>query len=68
MVNDTIKQKILGALNQKPEGMTIQDLSRELKVTRITITKYVQGLLGAEEVLERRVGVYRFLSLNKEKK
>ena len=68
MVNDTIKQKIVSALNQKPEGMTIQDLSRELKVTRITITKYVQGLLGAEEVLERRVGVYRFLSLNKEKK
>ncbi len=68
MVIDNIKHRILEVLHQNAEGMTIQDLSRHLKVTRITTTKYVHELLGAATISERRVGVYRFLSLNKEKK
>jgi predicted transcriptional regulator len=53
---EQIKEKIIELLRKHPEGLTIQDLAKELKVHRQTVTKYVLELKGAGIVIRKRVG------------
>jgi len=58
---DEIKKKIMNILKQHPDGLSIAELSRLLKMSRITTSKYVLFLEGAGEVRCRKVGVYKLI-------
>jgi DNA-binding IclR family transcriptional regulator len=51
-----IKKAIIELLQKHPEGLTIQQISNELKISRITTAKYIHELLGAEIIYQRKVG------------
>jgi len=50
------KKKILEILENHPEGLTIESLSRIANAHRQTVTKYLFWLNGAGVVYRRRVG------------
>lgn len=57
------KKAVLKVLKENPKGLTIQDISKKAKMSRITATVYIQGLLGEGVLSERRVGAYRMIYL-----
>ena len=55
------KNKILDLLKSHKEGLTVAQISRELKIHRNTVTVYVRELIGEKEVIERDVGKAKLL-------
>jgi len=53
---EKIKKNILELLKKRTEGLTIQDISAELKLHRQTVTKYLFELKGADLIIQRRIG------------
>jgi len=53
------KDVILKILNEHPEGLTIQGVSKKGKMSRITATIYLHELLGEKRIIERKIGAYR---------
>jgi predicted transcriptional regulator len=53
---ENLKKKIIEILKYHPEGLTIQDLSKILKVHRQTVTKYVLVLEATGMIYRRRIG------------
>ena len=51
-----IKEEIIRILENHPEGLTIQALSKRIGVSRHTVTKYVFELKGSGVIYRRRVG------------
>ncbi|MBI5871496.1 MarR family transcriptional regulator [archaeon] len=62
----TIEKGILLLLKQHPEGPTITDLSKMLKLHRATVTKYIMFLVGLGIVKRRRVGAVTLHYLKEE--
>lgn len=61
MLQPDTKSQILQALKENHYGLTIEDIAKLLKLNRITVTKYVHELLGAQSIHERKIGGYRLL-------
>jgi predicted transcriptional regulator len=57
------KETILKILREHPDGLTIQEISKLGKMSRITATIYIHELLGEGKVVERKIGAYRLLYL-----
>ncbi|MCS7105967.1 MAG: hypothetical protein NZ942_01470 [Candidatus Aenigmarchaeota archaeon] len=57
------KEVILNILKEHPDGLTIQEVSKLAKMSRITATKYVHELIGEGKVVERKIGIARLLFL-----
>lgn len=51
-----MKPKIIRTLSRHPEGLTIQNLADEIKVSRHTIIRYLSELVGEGLVYRRKVG------------
>lgn len=64
----TDKQAILGALRGDPMGLTVQDISRQCKVSRVTAAIYVHELMGEGKVVERKVGAYKLFRIKSGRK
>ena len=54
--SEKIKKMIIALLEKHPEGLTLKDLSQQIRVHRQTVTKYVLELKGAEKIHRRWVG------------
>jgi len=59
------KKIILELLEKHPDGLTIQEVAKLGKMSRITASIYLHELLGEGKVFEKRVGVYRIFFHNK---
>jgi DNA-binding IclR family transcriptional regulator len=57
------KEIILNILKEHPDGLTIQEVSKLAKMSRITATKYVHELIGEGKIVERKIGIARLLFL-----
>ncbi|MGC8812676.1 MAG: hypothetical protein ACP5O8_03795 [Candidatus Aenigmatarchaeota archaeon] len=57
------KEIILDILKSHPEGLTIQNVSKLARMSRITATKYVHELIGEGRIVERKIGIARLLFL-----
>jgi predicted transcriptional regulator len=57
------KEIILKILREHPDGLTIQEISKLGKMSRITATIYIHELLGEGKIVERKIGAYRLLYL-----
>ena len=55
------KEKIFSVIKENPDGLTIQEIAKKAKVSRITASIYVHELLGEGKVYEKRIGVYRII-------
>ena len=51
-----IKEEIIRILESHPEGLTIQNLSDWIGVSRHTVIKYIFELKGSGVIYRRRVG------------
>ena len=56
MKKRNIKQEIIKILKNHKEGLTIEDLSRKVKASRNTVSKYVLILLETNQAFMRQVG------------
>lgn len=60
-MKESKKQMILKILEENPDGLTIQEISKLGKISRITATIYVHELIGEGLIVERKIGAYRLL-------
>jgi len=56
MLNTKILKNIKSALSKSKYGLTIQEMSKKLKLHRVTTTKYLYYLLGKNEVSYKVIG------------
>ena len=61
---DSIKEKIIEILRQDTRGLTIQELSEQLKVTRVTASIALAKLEGAGMITVRTIGNCKLHYLN----
>ena len=52
------EQLILNHVNHFPSGLTIADVSKNLGISRITISKYISVLEAKEKVFSKSIGDY----------
>jgi len=58
-----IERRILEALRKAVVGLTTTDLANKLRVSRLTIMKYLQSLKGKGILIDKQVGAYRLWML-----
>ena len=56
MVKSKVRDKILILLKKHPQGLTIMEIAELLDVSRITIAKYVYGLVIEGLITQRQIG------------
>ena len=54
--NSLKEVKIIGVLYEKPGGLTVQDLAEALKVSTVTMAKYLDILVAKKEIYRRELG------------
>ena len=63
MTENHVKERIIAALKENSQGMSIQELSNALGVNRITVSKYVYGLMVENLIFQRNVGPVKLCCL-----
>jgi Fic family protein len=63
MRKQTKKELITNILKEKPDGLTVQEISNIGKISRITATIYIHELLGEGKVTERKIGAYKLFKI-----
>ncbi len=53
------EKEILDYLKEHPNGLTITDIAKGIDTTRITVSKYISGLVLKNEVFAKKIGVYK---------
>jgi len=56
MKENNFRERIIKILKEHPEGLTIMDISNLLGTNRITVSKYVYGLIAENLIHERKIG------------
>ena len=64
-MSKNIPDKILKLLSQKTYGLTIEEISSELKISRTTASKYLSVLAAIEKIVLREVGKAKLHYLKK---
>ena len=61
--NNGVKERIISILNYHPEGLTIQEISDKVGMTRHSVTKYIYLLLGEKKISQRDIGTAKLCFL-----
>ena len=56
--NRDFEDEILNYLNQMTSGQTITDIANGIDSTRITVSKYINGLEKQEKIFTKKFGAY----------
>jgi len=56
MKENNIRERLVEVLEGQTQGMTIQELSNFLGVSRNTVSKYIYGLISEDVVYQRKIG------------
>ncbi len=67
MEENNFRQKIIKSLKEHPEGLTILNIAENTGINRITVSKYIFGLVSEKLVFQRRVGPAKLCYLKKNK-
>ncbi len=59
-----IRNRIIEALKQNPRGMTILEISASVDLSRVTVSKYVYGLMIEDIIHQRAIGPAKLCCLN----
>jgi len=63
MKENNFRERIIEDLKSHPEGLTLLNLAANTGINRITISKYIFGLVSEGLVLQRRVGTAKLCYL-----
>ena len=58
-----VEEKIIETLREHPEGLTILNIAKLIRMHRHTATKYIYLLTGARAVYQREVGAAKLCYL-----
>ena len=64
LLDEEQHQKIISLLKDAPQGLTIEEISRRMKLSRITATKYLNSLFVSGQVNMRKAGPAKVYSLS----
>ena len=67
MEKNNFKKIIIGNLEDHPEGLTILNIAENTGINRITVSKYVFGLVSEGLVLQRIIGPAKLCYLRSRK-
>ncbi len=56
MVENNFREKIIENLKEHPEGLTILNIAENTKINRITVSKYIFGMVSGGLIFQRKVG------------
>ena len=56
MKKNNFREDIIEILKKHPEGLTIMNISKLIDVNRITVSKYVYGLIAEGLISQRKIG------------
>jgi len=56
MSENNIREKIIDILKGSPQGLTILEISKLIGMSRVTISKYIYGLISEDVVYQRKIG------------
>ncbi|NIO44412.1 MAG: winged helix-turn-helix transcriptional regulator [Candidatus Aenigmarchaeota archaeon] len=56
MVENNFRKRIIKNLEKHPEGLTILSIAENTGINRITVSKYVFGLVSEGLISQRRIG------------
>ncbi|OGI12597.1 hypothetical protein A3K64_01690 [Candidatus Micrarchaeota archaeon RBG_16_36_9] len=62
--NDYI-EKIVKILKEHPEGLSINEIAKALKVHRHTVVKYIYQLIGLDLLCQRKIGPVKLCYLKR---
>jgi hypothetical protein len=51
-----VKESIMHILRAHPEGLTVVSISKLLSLNRLTVSKYIYGLIAEDVIQQRKVG------------
>lgn len=55
-MENEIRERIVGALKENPQGLTISGISNLTGISRLTVAKYMLSLISGGVVEQRSVG------------
>ncbi len=64
-MSENIKQYIVKLLSRKPYGLTIEEVSKQLKINRSTASKYLFALQSERTIVVRDIGKAKLHYLKK---
>jgi predicted transcriptional regulator len=56
MKENNVREKVIKILEKHPEGLTLLNISKLIGMNRITISKYVYGLIAENLIYQRKIG------------
>ena len=56
MAENNFRERIIDSLKKHPEGLTLWDLAKNTGINRITVSKYIFGMVFEGIVYQRNVG------------
>jgi predicted transcriptional regulator len=56
MLENNARDKIIGILKERPQGLTILEIANLVGMSRVTVSKYVYGLISEDVVYQRKIG------------
>ena len=56
MQENNFKERIIDNLEKHPEGLTILNIATTTGINRLTVSKYIFGLVSEGSVIQRKVG------------
>jgi predicted transcriptional regulator len=66
MIENYTREKIIEILEKHPDGLTILNISKLIGMNRITVSKYVYGLISEKLIYQRKIGPAKLCCLKKE--
>lgn len=64
--NNNIRERIINILSENPQGLTILEIAKILEVNRITVSKYIYGLMSENMVYQRKIGPAKLCCLKRD--
>jgi len=65
MQENNFRERIIKDLKKHPEGLTILNLAANIGINRVTVSKYVFGLVSEGLVSQRRIGTAKLCYLKR---
>jgi Fic family protein len=56
MQENNFRERIIENLKDHPEGLTILNIAGITRINRVTVSKYIFGLVSEGSVVQRKVG------------
>ncbi len=67
MIENNFRERVIESLKQHPEGLTIVNIAEFTEINRVTVSKYIFGLVAEGLVFQRKIGTAKLCFLKMKK-